>query len=61
MLFGHIVKLFTDNIKIYLINENEKVIEIKTAKEFKRDSLAAWLEVEKIELLNAIEMKVHIK
>lgn len=61
MYFGKIVQLFTDDTKIYLTSENEEVIEVKMAKEFKKNRLAAWLEVVKIEPLNAYEVEIQYK
>lgn len=61
MYFGHIVKIITDDTKIYLTNKKEEVMEVKTAEEFKKDCLAAWLEVVKIEPLNSFEMEIQVE
>ena len=60
MYFGHIIKIVTDDTKIYLTNEKDEVIEVKTAEEFKKDHLAAWLEVVKIKPINAFEIEFQV-
>lgn len=59
MFFGNIIQLITDDTIIYLTNKKEEVMERKTAKEFKTDGLAAFLEIEKIEPItsNSIEIQ----
>lgn len=61
MYFYYIVKLITDDTKVYLTNEKDEVMEIKTAEEFKKDCLAAWLEVIKIEPINGFEVEIQVK
>ena len=59
MLFGHVIQLITDDTLIYLTNKNEEVIERKTAENFKKDGLAAWLEIRKIEPIDSETIEIQ--
>lgn len=61
MLFGNIIGLFIDDTMIYLVNESGFVLEYETAEKLKNDHLAAWLEVIKIEPIDANTVEIQVK
>ena len=61
MLFGNIIGLFTDDTMVYLTNESGIVLEHENVEKLKNDRLAAWLEVIKIEPMDASTVEIQVR